>query len=167
MKKIAAIFLGLSLALSATSAHAALSKCTSSQVFSINSQTSVVKSYQISVTAEQNTYNARSLTLKNALAKVADLQSKITASQIKIAGYLANVAKNLNSSPSIARGYQANADSETRNLATLQSNFKWANSDLASASKNAASSQESLNRAQASLATQQKSLDALKAKCAL
>ena len=167
MKKIAAVVLGLTLAFSATTAQAALPKCTSSQVFSINSQASVVKSYQQTVTNDTKKNNDLQVIFKNATAKVADLQAKITASQQKIAGYLANVAKNLKSSPSIARGYQSNADSETRNLNGYLSSFKWANSDLATASKNSASALATLTRSQASLATQQKTLDNLKSKCTL
>ena len=167
MKKIAAVALGLTLAFSATTAQAALPKCTSSQVFSINSQASVVKSYQQTVTNDTKKNNDLQVIFKNATAKVADLQAKITASQQKIAGYLANVAKNLKSSPSIARGYQSNADAENRNLTTLMTSFKWANSDLATASKNATNAQAALNRDLANLATQQKSLDNLKSKCTL
>jgi len=167
MKIIAAVVLGLTLAFSATTAQAALPKCTSSQMFSINSQTSTVKSYQLSVATSQKTYNSMSLALGNATTKAADLQSKIAASQLKIAGYLANVAKNLKSSPSIARGYQSNADAENRNLTTLLNSFKWANSDLATASKNATNAQAALNRDQSNLAYQQKTLDTIKSKCTL
>ncbi len=167
MKKIAAVVLGISLAFGATTAQAAPPKCTSSQKFSINSQTSTVKSYLQTVTNDTKKNNDLQIIFKKATVKVAELQAKITASQQKIAGYLANVAKNLKSSPSIARGYQSNADNETRNLNGYLSSFKWANSDLAKASKDSASALATLTRSQGYLATQQKTLDNLKSKCVL
>ena len=143
----------------------ALPKCTSSQTAAINSQKSVVAGYQQSFANDTKKNNDAVTALQKATAKATELNAKIVASQQKIAGLLANVAKNLKSSPSIARGYQAQADSEQKVLSSTQSSYTWAAKDVVDATKVATSAAATLDRTKSNLDFQQKKLDQLKAVC--
>jgi hypothetical protein len=165
MKKTSVLVLAASLVFSAGSAQAATKICTSGQLFSITSQQSTVNNYLRTVAQDQASYNKAQMTLNTANAKATDLAGKIAASNAKISALQAKVAKNLVSSPSIARGYQSQADSEARNLATLQTNYGWAVRDAQSATTKANSALATLTRSQANLAAQQKRLATLTAQC--
>ncbi len=165
MKKLGVFVLAATLLFSASSAQAAIKICTSGELFSITSQQSTVDRYLRTTATDQASYNNAQLALNTANAKVADLAGKISASNAKIAALLAKVSKNQVSSPSIARGYQSQADSEARTLATLQTNYGWAVRDAQTATSKANSALATLTRSQASLASQQKRLATLTSAC--
>ena len=166
MKKLVIALALSTLFLPATPALA-LPKCTSSQTFSINSQKSTVDGYVRTVANDTKKNNDALAKLQLANTKATELNAKIIQSQQKIADLLSKVAKNAVSSPSIARGYQSQADSEQKQLNSYQSNFKWAAKDVADATKLAASTAAALKTSSGSLAFQQKKLDEMKSKCSL
>jgi hypothetical protein len=165
MKKLFAIALTSLLLLGSAPAVANPKKCTSSQTAAINSQTSIVTSYQRTVTNDTKKSRDAAAVLQKANANATALNAKIIASQRKITELLAGVTKNANTSPSIARGYQSQADSEAKNLRALQSSYKWATTDVANATKVANSTTSALKTSTSNLAFQQKKLNDLTSKC--
>jgi hypothetical protein len=165
MKKLFAIALTSLLLLGSAPAVANPKKCTSSQTAAINSQTSIVTSYQRTVTNDTKKSRDAAAVLQKANANATALNAKIIASQRKITELLAGVTKNANTSPSIARGYQSQAESEAKNLRALQSSYKWATTDVANATKVANSTTSALKTSTSNLAFQQKKLNDLTSKC--
>ena len=167
LKRFTIAALAIALVLPGSAADAAPKKCTSSQLSSISSQQSVVTRSQSTVSQDQTSYNKAQMVLNTANSKVSELSVKIAKSQKKIADLLSQVAKNQLKSPSIARGYQSQADSEARSLNGTQMSYNSAVSDAARLAKTANSELAKLTSSQKSLNMQNVKLATLKSQCTL
>ena len=145
--------------------QAATRVCTSSENNSIQSQQNQVNIRQTKVGTDQQKYNKAQGKLNTANAKVNDLAVKRDASKKKIVDLGVLAAKYAVSSPSIARGYLAQAKNESNNLTSLEARLKLATTEAGTANRVAATALSNLARSQKDLADQQGRLATQRSRC--
>ncbi len=146
-------------------ANAAPRTCTSSESSSIQRQQTQVNQRQTRVNDEQQKYNKAQAKLNDANAKVNSLAAQRDASKKKIVNLTALAAKNAVSSPSISRGYVAQAKSESNNLRSLEARLASATTSAGSANREAATALSNLSRSQKDLGSEQKRLADQRSRC--
>jgi len=164
MKKLFVFILAGAIVLAGYPAIAA-DRCTSYQTSAINSQKAVVATFQQKVANDTDKSKVATANLQKANAIATGLNAKVMASDKKISELLAKAAKNAKSNPSIARGYQSQADSEAKNLKSLQSSYIRAANDVASATKSVETASGWLKTSTYNLGLQLKKLNDLTSKC--
>lgn len=147
-----------------TPSQAATRVCTTTENNSIQSQQTQVNNRQTKVASDQQKYNKAQEKLNKANAKVNDLAAKRDASKKKIIDLGILATKNA-ASPSVARGYIAQAKSETSNLNSLEARLKMATTEASTANREAATALTNLSRSQKDLADQQGRLATLRSRC--
>lgn len=146
-------------------ANAAPRTCTSSESSSIQRQQTQVTQRQTRVNDAQQKYNRAQAKLNDANAKVNALAVQRDASKKKIVNLTALSVKNAVSSPSVSRGYLAQAKSERNNLKAVESRLTSATSTAGSANREAATALSNLSRSQKDLGTEQKRLADQRSRC--
>lgn len=146
-------------------ANAATRTCTSSENRSIQNQQAQVDNRQTRANSDQQKYNKAQGKLNTANAKVNDLAVKRDTSKKKIVSLTALALKNAVSSPSISRGYVAQAKSESNNLTSLEGRLASASNEAGNANREAATALANLSRSQKDLADQQGRLATLRSRC--
>jgi chromosome segregation ATPase len=146
-------------------ANAATRTCTSSESNAIQSQQNQVNQRQTKVSSDQQKYNTAQGKLNKANAKVNELSAKRDASKKKIVDLTALAVKNAVSSPSISRGYVAQAKSETNVLNSLEGQLKSATTAAGSVNREASTTLTNLSRSQKDLADQQAKLATQRSRC--
>lgn len=145
--------------------QAATRTCTSSENSSIQNQQTQVNNRQTKVNTDQEKYNKAQGKLNTANAKVTDLTVKRDASKKKIVDLTALAVKNAVTSPSISRGYVAQAKSESSNLNSLEGRLKTASTEAGNANREAATALTNLSRSQKDLGDQQSRLAGMRSRC--
>ena len=146
-------------------ANAAPRTCTSSESSSIQRQQTQVTQRQTRVNEDQQKYNKAQAKLNDANAKVNALAAQRDASKKKIVNLTALAVKNAVSSPSISRGYAAQAKSESNNLTSLEGRLASATNAAGSLNREAATALSNLSRSQKDLGTEQKRLADQRSRC--
>jgi hypothetical protein len=146
-------------------ANAAPRTCTSSESSSIQRQQTQVTQRQTRVNDDQQKYNKAQAKLNDANAKVNALAAQRDASKKKIVNLTALAVKNAVSSPSVSRGYVAQAKAESNNLTSLEGRLASATSAAGSVNREAATALSNLSRSQKDLGTEQKRLADQRARC--
>lgn len=146
-------------------ANAAPRTCTSSESSSIQRQQTQVNQRQNRVNDDQQKYNRAQAKLNDANAKVNALAAKRDASKKKLVDLTALALKNAVSSPSISRGYAAQAKSENNNLNSLEGQLATATTAAGSVNREAATALSNLSRSQKDLGTEQKRLADQRSRC--
>lgn len=146
-------------------ANAAPRTCTSSESSAIQRQQTQVTQRQTRVNDDQQKYNKAQAKLNDANAKVNALAAQRDASKKKIVNLTALAVKNAVSSPSVSRGYAAQAKAESNNLTSLEGRLASATTAAGSVNREAATALSNLSRSQKDLGTEQKRLADQRSRC--
>ena len=146
-------------------ANAATRTCTVSENSAIQRQQNQVNQRQTRVNDDQQKYNKAQGKLNIANANVNALSAQRDASKKKSIDLGALAVKNAASSPSVSRGYAAQAKAEANNLKSLEGRLASATTAAGSVNREAATALTNLSRSQKELGTEQKRLADQRGRC--